>query len=324
MHSPFMRQPLLLVAALSFALAGCQTPGAVGSFGVTPVIGNATPISARLAELPPPPRQVTVAVYDFPDLTGANKPNDRYADYSKAITQGAASIAIDALKSAGGGTWFKVVERNRLEDLLRERKLITATYSALGQDWRTAIRSLKFADYIVTGGIVSFDAGITAGGIGATYLGLGGTVNYRRDLVSINLRLVSVTDGSVVRSITSSRVVYSVTPALNVTRYVSFGDLLSVQAGVTSSEATQVAVREAIEAAVYELIREGEATGLWAANPKDGEPEPRMAIRPSPPLEYVMPPEFQAERSAGSPAHEPPPRKILPGDPLFHMRGGQT
>ncbi|HEX8663772.1 MAG TPA: CsgG/HfaB family protein [Beijerinckiaceae bacterium] len=319
-----MRQPLLLAAALSFALAGCQTPEGAGSFGVRPVIGNATPISARLAELPPPPRQVTVAVYDFPDLTGANKPNDRYADYSKAITQGAASIAIDALKSAGGGAWFKVVERNRLDDLLRERKLITATYSALGQDWRTVIRSLKFADYIVTGGIVSYDAGITAGGVGATYLGLGGTVNYRRDLVSINLRLVSVTDGSVVRSITSSRVVYSVTPALNVTRYVSFGDLLSVQAGVTSSEATQVAVREAIEAAVYELIREGEASGLWAANPKDGEAESLPALRASPPLEYVMPPEYPAERSAERPPREPPPRKILPGDPLFHLRGGRT
>jgi curli production assembly/transport component CsgG len=321
-----MRQPsLLLAAALSLVLAGCQTPRGVGSFGVAPVIGNATPISARLVELPPPPRQVTVAVYDFPDLTGANKPNDRYADYSKAITQGAASIAIDALKSAGGGSWFKVVERNRLDDLLRERKLITATYSALGQDWRMAIRSLKFADYIVTGGIVSYDAGITAGGLGATYLGLGGTVNYRRDLISINLRLVSVTDGSVVRSITSSRVVYSVTPALNVTRYVSFGNLLSVQAGVTSSEATQVAVREAIEAAVYELIREGEASGLWAANPKEGEPGPRFAVRPSPPLETIMPPEFQAERlGADRPAHEPP-RKILPGDPLFHLRsGGQT
>jgi curli production assembly/transport component CsgG len=321
-----MRQPsLLLAAALSLALAGCQTAGSTGSFGVRPVIGNATPISAQLAELPPPPRQLTVAVYDFPDLTGANKPNDRYADYSKAITQGAAAIAIDALKSAGSGSWFKVVERNRLDDLLRERKLITATYSALGQDWRTVIRSLKFADYIVTGGIVSYDAGITAGGLGASYLGLGGTVNYRRDLVSINLRLVSVTDGSVVRSITSSRVVYSVTPALNVTRYVSFGNLLSIQAGVTSSEATQVAVREAIEAAVYELIREGEASGLWSANPKDGEAEPRLTIRSSPLPEYGMPPEFPAERLAGErPAREPPPHKVLPGDPLFHLRGGQT
>lgn len=277
-----MKSPLLLaVLAVTLGVGGCQTGRNAGSFGIQPVVGNPTSLSDSLARLPPPPRRLTVAVYDFPDLTGANKANEKYPDYSKAITQGAAAIVIDALKTAGSGSWFKVVERNRLDDLLRERKLITATYSALGQDWRPVIKSLEFADYIVTGGIVGYDAGITAGGVGATYLGLGPTVNYRRDLVSVSLRLVSVTDGSVVRSINSSRVIYSVTPAVNLTRYVSVGSLLSVQAGVTSSEATQVAVREAIEAAVFELIREGRDTGLWQINPRMSRPS--RGFRPQSP-----------------------------------------
>lgn len=308
------------VAAFCLALAGCQTARNPGSFGVPPVVGNTTAIAKRLMQLPPPPRRVAVAVYDFPDLTGANKANPSYADYSKAVTQGAAAMVTNALQSAGEGSWFRVVERNRLDDLLKERKLITATYSALGLDWKQVIKSLEFADYLVTGGIVAYDSGITSGGVGATYLGIGPSVNFRRDLVSINLRLVSVTDGTVLRSVDSSRTVYSVTPAVNVTRYVSVGNLLEVQAGVTMAEATQVAVREAIEAAVLELIREGQATKLWATNPKDTAtlgraPKAKLA-------EGSYPPEHAAERTVAERAAESAPRPN-PEDPLFKLRLGQ-
>lgn len=317
---------ILPIAALGLALAGCETsPRTIGSFGVPPVVGNTTSFSRQLADLPPPARRLALAVYDFPDLTGQNKANEKYPDYSKAVTQGAASMVINALKTAGSGAWFKVVERNRLDELLKERKLITATYSALGMDWKQVIKSLEFADYIVTGGIVAYDAGITAGGIGATYLGIGPTVNFRRDLVTINLRLVSITDGSIVRSIDSSRTIYSITPEVNVSRYVSVGNLLELHAGVTTSEATQVAVREAIEAGVLELIREGQATGLWSANPKEPKSFGRVAgLRGSsgPGAEY--PPEHAAEISARPRTDgNTGPTRPDPQDPLFKLRTGQ-
>lgn len=75
------------IVAFCFALAGCQTARNPGSFAVPPVVGNTTAIAKRLMELPPPPQRLTVAVYDFPDLTGANKVNPTYADYSKAVTR---------------------------------------------------------------------------------------------------------------------------------------------------------------------------------------------------------------------------------------------
>lgn len=322
-RAPF---PLLASAVVaSLGLAGCHTSRTAGSFGIEPVTGNTTSISRKLADLPTPRRRLSLAVYDFPDLTGQNKANEKYPDYSKAVTQGAASMVINALQTAGGGSWFKVVEQNRLDELLRERKLITATYSALGMDWKQVIKSLEFADYIVTGGIVAYDAGITSGGIGATYLGIGPSVNFRRDLVSVNLRLVSVTDGSVLRSIDSSRTVYSFTPSVSVHRYVSIGSLLDIQTGVTSSEATQVAVREAIEAAVLELIREGEQTGLWAANPKEPKSFGRVPLRAAAAAERPFPPEYAADRSFrlrvdddSSAAPKPNPE-----DPLFKLRVGQ-
>lgn len=320
-----MRRLLYPALALTVTLGACQTDRHAGSFGVEPVVGHTTSIAKRLADLPAPRRRLALAVYDFPDLTGQNKANEKYPDYSKAVTQGAASMVINALKTAGSGSWFKVVERNRLEEVLRERKLITATYSALGLDWKQVIKSLEFADYIVTGGIVAYDAGITSGGVGATYLGIGPTVNFRRDLVTVNLRLVSVTDGSVLRSIDSSRTVYSVTPAVSVHRYVSVGNLLDVQAGVTASEATQVAVREAIEAAVLELIRDGERSGLWSANPKEPASFGRVpGLRTAGRAEREFPPEHAAERGYRLRLYDDAgPPKLNPEDPLFKLRVGQ-
>lgn len=187
----------------------------------------------------------------------------------------------------------------------------------------TGDHKLQFADYLITGGIVAYDSGITSGGIGATYLGIGPSVNFRRDLISLNLRLVSITDGTVLRSINSSRTVYSINPTVNVTRYVSVGNLLEVQAGVTVAEGTQVAVREAVEAAVLELIREGQATKLWSVNPKDtvtlgGAPRVKLAESSNPP---EHPPEAAAQQAAAVSAGAP--TKPNPEDPLFKLRVGQ-
>lgn len=258
------------VCALAWLVAGC---GAYHAYGSRPVGGPMTQTAPALAELPAAARPLNVAVYDFPDLTGAHKPNERYADFSKAITQGAASIVVDALKMAGGGRRFRVVERTRLENLLRERKLIQDTYTGLGHDWKRAIQPLEFAEYIIEGAIVSYDAGFVAGGIAAAYLGIGGDVNYRKDLITLNLRLVSVRDGAVLKSITIARTVFSITPAANMTRFVTAANLLVLKAGVTAGEATQVAVREAVEAAVHELVVEGDRIGLWSTRPPRLLPE---------------------------------------------------
>jgi curli production assembly/transport component CsgG len=40
----------------------------------------------ELQSLPPAARKVVVAVYRFDDLTGQNKPNDSFSEYSRAVT----------------------------------------------------------------------------------------------------------------------------------------------------------------------------------------------------------------------------------------------
>ena len=55
--------------------------------------------------------KIVLAVYQFADMTGQQKPNDNFGEMSKAVTQGSSNLLIKELKDVGGGNWFRVVER---------------------------------------------------------------------------------------------------------------------------------------------------------------------------------------------------------------------
>ena len=175
---------------------------------------------------------------------------------------------MNALKTAGSGALFNVVERTNVDSLLRERRLIQDTYEVLKRNPADKIKPLELAEYLVTGGIISFDAPIVAGSVSAAYAGVGGGISQNRNLVTINLRLVRVKDGAVLESIDVSRQILSAAGGVNVSRPGLLGRVLDAEATLTVAEATQIAVREAIEAGVHEMIRKGVARGLWSVEPR--------------------------------------------------------
>ena len=59
----------------------------------------------ELLNFPPAEVKPIVAVYNFADYTGQRKRMDGVASFSTAVTQGGTELLIDALKTAGGGTW---------------------------------------------------------------------------------------------------------------------------------------------------------------------------------------------------------------------------
>src|SRR3546814_3021875 len=73
----------------------------------------------------PPERQVAIAVYGFTDQTGQFKPTEAGQTLSRAVTQGAGAMLVKALQDAGKRKWFTIVERERLDNLLKERQIIT-------------------------------------------------------------------------------------------------------------------------------------------------------------------------------------------------------
>ena len=261
-----MRRAGVVGVILCLVLGACTTKNSA-QIGQKPEVMPSLPTTKRLKNLPAPSDKLSVAIYSFRDRTGQRKPDENVAALSTAVTQGGAAILVDAAFQAGGGDWFQIVERSGLDHLLRERKLIRATREQYGNGSRLA--PLKFSGLILEGGIISYDTNQLTGGFGARLLDIGVNTEYRADVVSVFLRAVSVKTGRVVQSVKVSKTLYSAKLQSNVFKFIGVDELLELEAGVSSNEPTQVAVRQAIEAAVYSLIAEGAMNDLWSFEDPD-------------------------------------------------------
>jgi len=223
-----------------------------------------------LVSLPPPERKVVAATYQFSDQTGQYKYRADVTTYSRAVTQGATSMLIKALEDSG---WFEVIEREGLARLLKERDIINTTRknykSSQGQSL-PLLPPLLYAGVILEGGIISYDTNVVTGGFGAKYFGLGGDIEYRKDQVTIYLRAVSVQNGKILKSVSTTKTILSKEVHLGIFRFVSLKRLLEAETGLTTNEPPHMCVLEAIEKAVLSLIIEGIADGIWnLKNPED-------------------------------------------------------
>lgn len=265
----------LLLSSVAALLAGCMAgQGGRDLLEQPPVLTPASPTALDLENLPRPKRKLDIAVYQFPDLTGKNEPNDNVAVFSRAVTQGGSGFVVDALQRAGHGRWFTVDERGGLNDLLQERQLVKATRAEFEGDNARPLPPVRFAGLLLEGGIIAFDGNVTTGGAGANYLNIGANVNYRRDTVTVAMRVVSVQTGAVLTSVTTTKTVYSVGLQANVYQFVSVNKLLQAEAGVTKTEPTQLAVRQAIDLAVYATIVQGAQKKIWSF----ADPEANRAV----------------------------------------------
>ena len=251
------------VLMLPFLLGGCMSTGeGVLSMQDTPAVVN-TQVK-ELQSLPPPNRQAVVAVYDFPDLTGQRRDKDGIASISTAVTQGGTPLLISALKDAGQGTWFRVVERNRVDDLAKERQIVRQTREEYLGEGANKLEPMLFAGLIIQGGIIGYDTNIQTGGAGARYLGIGGTTVYRKDQVVVSLRAVNTNTGEVILNVQVSKTILSVGRDLSVFKFVDVGtQLVEMEAGMTENEANTIAVKMAIEEAVLQLIKQGIEKGYF-------------------------------------------------------------
>jgi curli production assembly/transport component CsgG len=159
-----------------------------------------------------------------------------------------------------------VVERERLDNLLKERQIIgemRKRYLGEQEVDPNALPALLFAGVLLEGGIVGYDTNTLTGGAGAAFLGIGARTEYRQDTVTVYLRAVSVRTGEVLANVTSSKTIASQALGASAFKFVAFRELLEVEAGITSNEPDQVALQQAIEKAVYGLVLEGVELDLW-------------------------------------------------------------
>jgi curli production assembly/transport component CsgG len=273
-----MRRHLKTTGLLaSLLLTGCSGPlaeqlAAPSQGLLPPTLNPVTRTNETLRLLPPPNQRVAVAVYAYADQTGQFKPADTVQQLSRAVTQGATSVLIKALQDTGNGAWFMVVEREKLENLLKERRIIADMRNIyLGERSVNpqALPPLLFAGIILEGGIIGFDSNTRTGGAGARYLGIGGDVQYREDTVTVYLRVVSTKTGEVMLSVVAHKTILSVGMRGSIFKFVALDKILEAEAGFTTNEPEQIAVQQAIEKAVHAMVVEGSARNVWGFADKE-------------------------------------------------------
>ncbi|MCA9472570.1 MAG: hypothetical protein MRJ96_02475 [Nitrospirales bacterium] len=263
---------LLLLSVVSLVSHGCSTFIQPLSSGKAEV-GYESQVFQQLVSLPPPTEPIVVVVYKFRDQSGQYKSSDTVLQYSTAVTQGATSLLIKALMDAGNGKWFTVLEREGLSNLLNERKIIRQTRKQYtnGDQQLPPLPPLLYAPILLDGGIVAYESNLLSGGMGARYFGAGGFTEFRRDTVTVDLRAVSVKRGTILNTLQTRKTILSAKLEGGLFRFVDPLRLLEIEVGLASNEAPQMAVREAIELAVYGLILEGVKDNTWAfKDPKAG------------------------------------------------------
>nr|WP_240160927.1 CsgG/HfaB family protein [Burkholderia sp. Ax-1719] len=247
------------------SLVGCVTRPMPAASNAT--LTPPTRITRDLTHLPPPKGKIVAAVYGFRDLTGQYKATPD-SSFSSQVTQGGASLLLKAMRDSG---WFTPVERENLQDVLTERKIMRATDHAdekRAQD--DAMAALMPANILLEGGIVGYDTNVRTGGAGVAYLGISASTQYRVDQVTVNLRAIDIRTGQVLNSISTTKTIYSYQVDTGVYRFIGYQDLLQAEVGLTRNEPVQICVNEAIESAVAHLIVQGIANQTWALkNDKD-------------------------------------------------------
>ena len=168
------------------ALCSCSTRSFYKNAAVSKAhVTDHTRASEILMGLPPPLEAIPVVVYDFQDQTGQFKNNEKYTEYSSAVTRGGYSILVKSLLDTGNGYWFTVAERGALKNLLQERQIVKVTrgeYLGVNNQKLPALPPMLYGGTMIEGGIISYDSNVQTGGLGAVYLGIGGSVQYRRSL----------------------------------------------------------------------------------------------------------------------------------------------
>src|SRR5665213_2913154 len=131
--------------------------------------------------------------------------------------------------------------------VLQERQLIRMNrelyLNQAGQPLKS-VDPLLNAGVLLEGGIIGYDSNVNTGGLGAQSLGIGGDTQYRRDMVTVYLRAVSVTTGEVLASVTTHKTVFSIALNTNLYRYVAFAKLLQIEGGITTNEPVELAVKQ--------------------------------------------------------------------------------
>jgi curli production assembly/transport component CsgG len=264
------RNTFFAALLMMFFLSGCAAQmSTIGTGRATPGFGGyVTSTHKDLVSLPQPKQRIPVAIYKFRDQTGQYKYSTNVSSFSTAVTQGSTTMLVKALEDSG---WFIPIEREGLANLLTERKIIRQTSESYAQAAKirgepvqeVELPPLMYAGIMLEGGIISYDTNLVTAAAGGRFTGVGGSLQYRQDQLSVFLRAVSTKNGMILKTVNTTKTVLSRELDFGVFKFVSVKDLLEAEVGFSTNEPAAMCTVEAIEKSVFDLIVEGILMGLW-------------------------------------------------------------
>lgn len=134
-------------------------------------------------------------------------------------------MLVTALKDS---RWFIPLERQGLQNLLNERKIIRAAQEngTVAINNRIPLQSLTAANIMVEGSIIGYESNVKSGGVGARYFGIGADTQYQLDQIAVNLRVVNVSTGEILSSVNTSKTILSYEVQAGVFRFIDYQRLL--------------------------------------------------------------------------------------------------
>ncbi|MGG5039202.1 CsgG/HfaB family protein, partial [Escherichia coli] len=149
-----MQRLFLLVAVM--LLSGCLT--APPKEAARPTLMPRAQSYKDLTHLPAPTGKIFVSVYNIQDETGQFKPYPA-SNFSTAVPQSATAMLVTALKDS---RWFIPLERQGLQNLLNERKIIRAAQEngTVAINNRIPLQSLTAANIMVEGSIIGYESNV--------------------------------------------------------------------------------------------------------------------------------------------------------------------
>ena len=233
---------------------------------------------------PPPPRPLTIGVYNCIDTTGQRRPTSQPQELSTAVPLDCTPYLVEAIRSLRPGYVF-LVERQHLDELLRERQLATLALNAAGQLVAAPavaagkavahpiasppvipprrLSMLRVAEVLLVGQVVAYDRSTREITGGLAIGGIGGNGAVVTDLVTFSLRAIAVQTGEIIGETTATKSITSVKLGGH-TAQVFSTSIVEAELGGAGNEPVGLALCAAIHSALDQLVQNGIHDGWWA------------------------------------------------------------
>jgi curli production assembly/transport component CsgG len=250
----------LSILVLPVFLWGCVLPPALKPAppGVVATTNASADLHMKSVVQPQNGRQMLIGVYGCHDSTGQKKVTRiGAADFSSAVLQDCGPLLSAALR--GFPQHYRVLERGRIDDMLKERQLAQAMF---GDQSRNLLGNLLISDVLMLGQIVSYDRTTTQGTGGFAVNAIGMAFEHVSDTLTFSLRAVSTKTGEILSDVLVKKSVESLQANGHVLKIIGV-NTGSLEYGAASNEPAGIALQQAVEFAVVSITQKGIDVGWW-------------------------------------------------------------